>query len=135
MFKCNRYVKCQTTSVVSCLSNLAYFLSCMREESVHQLGWSLLKKLYPEAVDIAKTVTGLENETEAVKSFRQFIHSPSMYFNEEPFPKNESDERAHRKCNSERGKTYASTPALNTEQRMASLRQKLEKLCLFSFFH
>jgi len=71
-------------------------------ESVHQLGWSLLKKLYPEAVDIAKTVTGLENETEAVKSFRQFIHSPSMYFNEEPFPKNESDERAHRKCNSER---------------------------------
>lgn len=112
MFKCNRYVKCQTTSVVSCLSNLAYFLSCMREESVHQLGWSLLKKLYPEAVDIAKTVTGLENETEAVKSFRQFIHSPSMYFNEEPFPKNESGERAHRKCNSERGKTYASTPAL-----------------------
>ncbi|XP_015772663.1 PREDICTED: uncharacterized protein LOC107350921 [Acropora digitifera] len=71
-------------------------------ESVHQLGWTLLKSLYPQAVDIAKSVANVENETEAVKTFRRLIKSPSMYFNEAPFPKNESDERAHRKCNSER---------------------------------
>lgn len=63
-----------------------------------------MKSLYPQAVDIAKSVTRLDSETEAVKSFRRLINSPSMYFNEAPFPKNESDERAHRKCNSERGK-------------------------------
>lgn len=63
-----------------------------------------MKSLYPQAVDIAKSVANLENETEAVKTFRRLIKSPSMYFNEAPFPKNESDERAHRKCNNERGK-------------------------------
>ena len=70
------------------------------------MGWSLLKSLYPEAVQIAKTITGLDNGTAAVKSFRRFIQLPSMYFNEEPFPKNESDERAYRKCHSERGKVH-----------------------------
>lgn len=71
-------------------------------DSVHQLGWKILKSLYPEAVDIAKSVTRLDNETAAVKSFRQLIDSPTMYFNEAPFPKNESDERAHRKCKNEK---------------------------------
>lgn len=80
------------------------FLSCLAKDSVHQLGWSALELLYPRAIEIAKEVTGLDNDTQAVKSFRRFIDSPSMYFNQEPFPKNESDERAHRKCNSERGK-------------------------------
>ena len=82
------------------------YASCMPKDSVHELGWSLLESLYPEAVDIAKSITGVENKTQAVKLFRQYIHSPSMYFNEEPFPKNESDETAHRKCNSERGTSY-----------------------------
>ena len=54
-------------------------------------------------LNIAKSVTGLNDNTKAVESFRKLIHSPSMYFNEAPFPKNESDERAHRKCNSEKG--------------------------------
>jgi len=32
-----------------------------------------------------------------------------MYFNEEPFPRNESDERAHRWCSNEKGKILAPT--------------------------
>ena len=72
----------------------------------------MLRSLYPKAVDIAKSITGKENTTEAVKSFRQFINSPSMYFNEQPFPKNESDERAYRKCNSVRGKLKRAMSAL-----------------------
>lgn len=55
-------------------------------------------------MDIAKSITGLDNITEAVKSFRKLIHSPSMYFNQELFPKNESNERAYRKCSNEKGK-------------------------------
>lgn len=77
------------------------------KESVHQLGWSLLKSLYPQALTIAKSITGLKNETKAVESFRKLIQSPSMYFNEEPFPQNESDEKAHRKCSNEKGKILA----------------------------
>jgi len=78
-------------------------------ESVHQLGWSLLELLYPQALTIAKSITGLDNETKAVESFRKLIHSPSMYFNEEPFPRNESDEKAHKKCSNEKGKILAPT--------------------------
>lgn len=72
-------------------------------ESVYKLGWSLLESIYPQVLDIAKSVTGFTNESKAVESFRKLVHSPSMFFNEQPFPKNESDERAHRKCNSEKG--------------------------------
>lgn len=71
-------------------------------ESVYKLGWSLLESIYPQVLDIAKSVTGFTNESKAVESFRKLVHSPSMFFNEQPFPKNESDERAHRKCNSEK---------------------------------
>ena len=63
-----------------------------------------MESLYPQALTIAKSITGLDDETKAVELFRKLIHSPSMYFNEEPFPRNESDERAHRKCSNVKGK-------------------------------
>ena len=92
-----------TRQILQSFYPFSVFPSCTLKESVHQLGWSMLRSLYPKAVDIAKTLTGKENTSEAVRLFRQFIHSPSMYFNEEPFPKNESNDKAHRKCNSEAG--------------------------------
>ena len=65
-------------------------------------------------MNIAKKITGLENERKAVESFRKVIQSPSMYFNEEPFPRNESDEKAHRKCSNEKGKISARRAILGT---------------------
>ena len=47
---------------------------------------------------MARNVTGLHNDTEAVKKFREMLTERSNYFNEEPFPKNESNEEAHKRC-------------------------------------
>ena len=98
------------------------------KESVHQLCCSLLKSLYPRALHIAKKITGLENETKAVESFRRLIQSPSMYFNEEPFPRNESDEKAHRKCSNEKGKILARRAILGTEPLACVAWRFLSKL-------
>ena len=51
-----------------------------------------------QVLEVARNVTGLDNNTEAVKKFREMLTDRSNYFNEEPFPKNESDEEAHKRC-------------------------------------
>ena len=43
-------------------------------------------------------MTGIQNDTEAVKQFRAMLTNQSNYFNDEPFPKNESNEEAHKRC-------------------------------------
>jgi hypothetical protein len=47
---------------------------------------------------VARNVTGIQNDTEAVKKFRAMLTNQSNYFNDEPFPKNESNEEAHKRC-------------------------------------
>lgn len=60
-----------------------------------------------QVLEVARNVTGLDNNTEAVKKFREMLTDRSNYFNEEPFPKNESDEEAHKRCsNIEDAKKY-----------------------------
>ena len=51
----------------------------------------------------AKSTTGIDNETEAVIEFRKKLDSPDNYFNKEPFPANESDDQAHKRCSSIEG--------------------------------
>lgn len=65
---------------------------------MHALGWKQLTRYYRQAVDIAKTITGQGNETEAVPEFKSRLKSYSFYLNKQPFPKNESDEEAVQKC-------------------------------------
>ncbi|XP_031561567.1 uncharacterized protein LOC116297485 [Actinia tenebrosa] len=67
-------------------------------DEVHELGWKVLRTLYPQVIEIAKIVTNKENEVQAVVNFRKYINSSEMYFNKEPFPANESDEHAHKFC-------------------------------------
>ena len=44
-------------------------------------------------------MTGVsDNDTEAVIQFKQKLNSSEMYYNTQPFPQNESDEEAHKKC-------------------------------------
>lgn len=43
------------------------------------------------------------NDTEAVKKFRVMLTDRSNYFNEEPFPMNESNEEAYKKCSNIEG--------------------------------
>ena len=51
-------------------------------------------------MEAAKKDTGKENETEAIKQFRNKLDSPDNYFNVDPFPDNESDSQAHVRCSS-----------------------------------
>ena len=51
----------------------------------------------------AKSVTGKENETEAIREFRSKLDSPDYYFNKDPFPDNESDAQAHARCSTIEG--------------------------------
>ena len=67
-------------------------------DEVHDLGWRQLTKYYRQAVEIAKTITGLGNESEAVSEFKSRLNSYSLYLNKQPFPKNESGEDAVQKC-------------------------------------
>lgn len=49
-------------------------------------------------MEIAREVTGENDNHTAITKFRGTLNSSGSYFNAEPIPKNESDEEAHRKC-------------------------------------
>lgn len=51
-------------------------------------------------MEAAKTDTGQANETEAIKRFRNKLDSSDNYFNDQPFPDNESDRNAYTLCSS-----------------------------------
>ena len=55
---------------------------------------------------LAKEITNTSNTDEAIKKFKKMSSSPDHYFNDEPFPQNESGKEAQRKCSSERGNLY-----------------------------
>ena len=59
--------------------------------------------IFIQAVKAAKSVTGINNETEAIKEFRKKLDSPDNYFNKELFPANESDAQAHARCSTIEG--------------------------------
>ncbi|KAK3734010.1 hypothetical protein QZH41_009863, partial [Actinostola sp. cb2023] len=76
----------------------------MTPDQVYKLGWDMLNELYPKAVQVAREITKVYNDNDtAVAEFRKILNSSSSYFNEEPFPKNESGAAAHRRCNSVEG--------------------------------
>ena len=63
----------------------------------------MLDDLYRQAVVIAKQITKKENQDEAVHEFRKHLNSSAMYFNEHPFPENESNAEAFFKCRNVKG--------------------------------
>jgi hypothetical protein len=68
------------------------------------MGWRMVRQLYPQAIQIAKNITGIQNDSIAVQEFKNYINRPEMFLNQESFPANESDERAHFICSNVRGK-------------------------------
>ncbi|XP_048583991.1 uncharacterized protein LOC5513994 [Nematostella vectensis] len=97
---------------------LPYFTTTdMSPDEIHQLGWDMLGKLYPEAVRIAQEITELSDEEAAVKEFKGILENQTMFFNDQAFPANESDKEAFLKCNSmESARQYCPT-------RYASMRR------------
>ena len=66
----------------------------------------MLHRLYQQAVLIAKTITKKDKEEEAVTEFTKYLNSSELYFNEHPFPENESNEEAYLKCKSVEGRFF-----------------------------
>ena len=63
--------------------------------------------LFLKIVAAAKEVTGVSDNETAVIKFKQKLNSSEMYYNTQPFPQNESDEEADKKCRDIEGaKTY-----------------------------
>jgi len=87
---------------------LPYFTTNeMTPMDVHKLGVEQLAKLYPQAIEAAKNATKLDNETEAIEEFKKKLNASDNYFNDKPFPGNESDNEAHERCRSiEKAKKY-----------------------------
>ena len=63
----------------------------------------MLKELYPEVIQISKDVSGFSNESQAIVWFKRHINSSEMYFNQKPFPVNESNEKAFHQCRNREG--------------------------------
>jgi len=80
---------------------LPYFTTNeMTPDEVYDLGQKMLNRLYPRAVEIAKKITGKQDEGEAVEDFKKRLEDQSMFFNEEKIPENESNKEAFSKCTS-----------------------------------
>ena len=93
-----------TSFVLFTFSHIISVLTFNISVEVQDLGWEMLKKLYLQAVDIAKKITKQDTEEIAVNQFTKYLNATEMYFNENPFPENESNEEAFRKCKSEEGR-------------------------------
>lgn len=79
----------------------------MKPNEVYSLGEKMLRQLYPRAVEIAKKITGKQNESLAVDEFKRRLEDQSMFFNDEKIPENESNKVAFAKCTSmETAKIY-----------------------------
>ncbi|KAL9953420.1 hypothetical protein ACROYT_G040839 [Oculina patagonica] len=72
-------------------------------DQVHQLGKEMLKKLYPEVLEIARSVTKQTSNDTAKELFIKRLNESDMYFTDKPIPANESDKNAHILCSSEEG--------------------------------
>ena len=53
---------------------------------------------FPQILNITKQYTGITNKTEAVIAFKKELNSSRMWHNHGPFPSNESNENAFKKC-------------------------------------
>lgn len=80
---------------------LPYFTTNqMSPDEVYALGETMLHRLYPRAVEIAKKITGKENDSAAVEEFKRSLEDQSMFFNDMKIPENESNKDAFSKCTS-----------------------------------
>ena len=51
---------------------------------------------------LAKEIANISDTDEAINKFKNISSTPEEYFNDGPFPENESGKEAHKKCSSEK---------------------------------
>lgn len=90
---------------------VSYFTTnTMTPDDIHELGYKMLKELYPQVLEVARLVTRETDNDTAKEQFIKRMNHSDMYFIEEEIPKNESDENAHVLCGDVEGaKKYCPT--------------------------
>lgn len=111
-------------------SIMPYFTTITKTpDQVHQLGKDMLNKLYPEVLEIARQVTGENDNDTAKQEFIQRLNQSDMFFNKEPFPANESNENAHNLCTSvKEAKKYCPKRWETMEKWFAEARRVMSML-------
>lgn len=69
-------------------------------EAMH-LGYKLVAKYYEQVLNLGKELTNEVEEKEMIKKFKKIIKSNKQFYNAKPFPKNESDDDAHDRCDND----------------------------------
>ena len=66
---------------------------------VNKIGWANVRRIYPQMVSIAKKVTRIAVDGDAVKAFQNvLLDLKTSYFNSKPIPANQSQGEAFKKC-------------------------------------
>eukprot|EP00112_Aurelia_sp_Birch-Aquarium-sp1_P011295 Seg2375.5 transcript_id=Seg2375.5/GoldUCD/mRNA.D3Y31 product="hypothetical protein" protein_id=Seg2375.5/GoldUCD/D3Y31 len=86
-------------------------------EEIYKKGKKVLDDYYPKMKKLAKEIANVSDTKSAIKKFKEIATSPQEYFNDGPFPKNETGAEAQRKCSSER------TARLNCPERWKALQK------------
>jgi len=110
---------------------MSYFTTNkMTPLEVRRLGEEQLNILYPKVLAIAKEVTKESNNKTAIMNFKRILYNSSnSYFNVAPFPENESDKEAHRKCSDiESAKQFCPTRWAALQQWFSESRKVMSML-------
>ena len=70
-------------------------------------------------IEIARNMTGESDNKTAISEFKKLLNSSKQFFNEEPFPANESDAAAFKNCSD------ADSAELNCPKRWAAMMKWL----------
>ena len=76
----------------------AFTTSDITPDEIYEIGQEALKVLYPQAIEIARNITGESNNETAIREFKMLLNTTEQYFNDEPFPANESNPAAFKNC-------------------------------------
>ncbi|XP_031556875.1 uncharacterized protein LOC116293574 [Actinia tenebrosa] len=78
---------------------LSFFTtSDITPEQVYEEGVKQLDIFMPQVLSIAKEITGISNQTNAVRVFQEKLNEPAQWHNDRTFPENESNAQAYKTC-------------------------------------
>ena len=79
---------------------LPYFTTSKKytSDSIYKLGIKKRDELYRVAIELAKKLTSIKDDQQAVKNFSNYLNGPNMFFNTTEIPENENGIEGGRRC-------------------------------------
>jgi len=109
---------------------LSYFTTTNNTpDEVHDLGYTMLHKLFPEALEVARQVTGQNDNHTAKVEFLKMMNSSEMFFSNGSIPAHESDKNAFKLCSSaEKAKEHCPQRWLAIQRWFTETREVMSML-------